>query len=86
MYPMISRVSGSSRDAKDLFKTNKSLFSKGLDKVYSKISIAESDVKDYFNSHQDKFYQLNDSIATLMVRPRGWHLYEKNIELVYELI
>ena len=26
-----------------------------------------------------KFYQLNDKIATLMVRPRGWHLEEKNI-------
>ena len=35
----------------------------------------------FTNPHNDKFYQLNDSIATLMVRPRGWHLYEKNIEL-----
>ena len=35
----------------------------------------------FTNPHNNKFYQLNDAIATLMVRPRGWHLYEKNIEL-----
>ena len=35
----------------------------------------------FTNPHNDKFYELNDSIATLMVRPRGWHLYEKNVEL-----
>ncbi|WP_295991998.1 malate synthase A [Rugamonas sp.] len=26
-----------------------------------------------------KFYQLNDKIATLVVRPRGWHLDEKHV-------
>ncbi len=26
-----------------------------------------------------KFYALNDQIATLMVRPRGWHLVEKHV-------
>jgi malate synthase len=26
-----------------------------------------------------KFYQLQDEIATLMVRPRGWHLEEKHV-------
>ena len=36
---------------------------------------------NYTNPHNDKFYSLNDSIATLMVRPRGWHLDEKNILL-----
>ena len=35
----------------------------------------------FTNPYNDKFYKLNNSIATLMVRPRGWHLYEKNIEL-----
>ena len=30
---------------------------------------------------KDKTYKLNDEIATLMVRPRGWHLEEKNIIL-----
>ena len=33
----------------------------------------------YTNAHNNKFYSLNDDIATLMVRPRGWHLEEKNI-------
>ncbi len=28
---------------------------------------------------KNKTYQLNDNVATLMVRPRGWHLLEKNI-------
>jgi len=28
---------------------------------------------------KDKTYQLNDNIATLMVRPRGWHLVEKGM-------
>ena len=27
----------------------------------------------------DKHYSLNDQVATLIVRPRGWHLTEKNI-------
>lgn len=28
-----------------------------------------------------KFYKLNDEIATLMVRPRGWHLVEKHVRI-----
>ena len=31
------------------------------------------------NPKNGKFYQLNETTATLMVRPRGWHLEEKNI-------
>ncbi|MBA5790860.1 malate synthase A, partial [Escherichia coli] len=26
-----------------------------------------------------KSYQLNDKVATLIVRPRGWHLDEKHV-------
>lgn len=33
----------------------------------------------YKHPTTDKFYQLNEKTATLMVRPRGWHLEEKNI-------
>jgi malate synthase len=33
----------------------------------------------YTNPSNDKFYALNDTIATLMVRPRGWHLDEKHV-------
>ncbi|WP_264191577.1 malate synthase A [Metabacillus litoralis] len=34
-----------------------------------------------FQNESGKVYQLNDNIATLKVRPRGWHLEEKHIEL-----
>lgn len=36
----------------------------------------------FIHPKNGKFYQLNDKIATLMVRPRGWHLEEKH--LVYQ--
>ena len=34
-----------------------------------------------FTSPEGKDYKLNDQTATLMVRPRGWHLLEKHILL-----
>lgn len=38
-----------------------------------------------FINEQGKSYKLNDNIATLIVRPRGLHLSEKNIEIEGEL-
>ena len=35
----------------------------------------------YSNPGNGKFYELNKQIATLMVRPRGWHLTEKHVTL-----
>ncbi len=35
----------------------------------------------FTNPGNGKYYKLNDETATLMVRPRGWHLEEKNVEL-----
>ncbi len=32
-----------------------------------------------FTSEEGKHYALNDTIATLIVRPRGWHLPEKHV-------
>jgi malate synthase len=32
-----------------------------------------------YNSPEGKFYKLNEQVATLMVRPRGWHLVEKHM-------
>jgi malate synthase len=32
-----------------------------------------------FENPDGKLYELNEKIATLMVRPRGWHLTEKNL-------
>ncbi len=34
-----------------------------------------------FTSPEGKKYELNPKTATLMVRPRGWHLYEKHLEI-----
>src|SRR6266851_3410941 len=34
-----------------------------------------------FTSPEGKEYRLNDRVATLLVRPRGWHLDEKHLEL-----
>jgi len=34
---------------------------------------------NFTNINNGKIYKLNNQIATLMVRPRGWHLEEKNI-------
>ncbi len=33
----------------------------------------------FYDARKDKTYQLKDEVATLMVRPRGWHLEEKHI-------
>jgi malate synthase len=33
----------------------------------------------YINRENGKEYKLNDTIATLFVRPRGWHLEEKHV-------
>ncbi len=34
-----------------------------------------------FTSPDGKEYRLNDSVATLLVRPRGWHLDERHVEI-----
>ncbi|MBV6416304.1 MAG: Malate synthase A [Steroidobacteraceae bacterium] len=34
-----------------------------------------------FTSPEGKHYRLNPQIAVLLVRPRGWHLYEKHLRL-----
>ena len=34
-----------------------------------------------FSSPEGKEYRLNDSVATLVVRPRGWHLVERHVEV-----
>ena len=35
----------------------------------------------YTNLKNGKFYQLKEKTATLMVRPRGWHLEEKHLKV-----
>lgn len=34
-----------------------------------------------FTSPEGKEYKLKDEVAVLFVRPRGWHLYEKHVEV-----
>ncbi|HEX6288420.1 MAG TPA: malate synthase A [Herpetosiphonaceae bacterium] len=34
-----------------------------------------------FTSPEGKRYKLNETIATLLVRPRGWHLHDKHVTL-----
>ncbi len=34
-----------------------------------------------FTNPEGKKYELNEKIATLIVRPRGWHLYEKHFKI-----
>ena len=34
-----------------------------------------------FTSPEGKEYRLNDKVATLLVRPRGWHLSERHVEV-----
>ena len=34
-----------------------------------------------FRSPEGKEYRLNDDLATLVVRPRGWHLVERHVEV-----
>ncbi len=41
---------------------------------------------DYFDEGRQKQYRLNDEVATLMVRPRGWHLEEKHLLVEGEAI
>ncbi len=33
----------------------------------------------YHDQEKDKLYKLNDTVAALLVRPRGWHLDEKHV-------
>ena len=37
-----------------------------------------------YENEQGKIYRLNPQVATLLVRPRGWHLNEKHIQISHE--
>lgn len=44
------------------------------------INVRDAVARDItYTSPEGKFYQLNDKIAVLLVRPRGWHLNEKHV-------
>jgi malate synthase len=39
-----------------------------------------------YDSSEGKHYELEDEVATLLVRPRGWHLPEKHLKIEDELL
>src|SRR5438874_6224182 len=60
-------------------------FEDSLSPTWSNVSVGHVNLIDAvrrrltFKSPEGKSYKLNDRIATLLVRPRGWHLTEKHI-------
>ncbi len=52
------------------------------DTIQGQINLSDAiDGTITFTNPNGKFYELNDTIATLLVRPRGWHLDEKHVIL-----
>ncbi len=49
--------------------------------INGQINLKDANYKtiSFIHPSKDKTYKLNDTTATLMVRPRGWHLEEKNV-------
>ncbi len=49
--------------------------------INGQINLMDANNKSISFNHpfKDKVYKLNETTATLMVRPRGWHLDEKNV-------
>jgi malate synthase len=41
---------------------------------------------EYDSEEDDRHYELNDEIATLIVRPRGWHLDERHVRVDGEMV
>jgi malate synthase len=62
-------------------------FEDSLTPTWQSVMDGQVNLRDYANrtisytSPEGKSYKLNDTIATLIVRPRGWHLDEKHILL-----
>ncbi len=60
-------------------------FEDSLTPTWASIMDGQINLRDYvdgtitYKSPEGKDYKLNDSIATLIVRPRGWHLVEKHV-------
>ena len=62
-------------------------FEDSLTPTWESVMDGQVNLRDYANrtisytSPEGKSYKLNDTIATLIVRPRGWHLEEKHVQL-----
>ncbi len=62
-------------------------FEDSLTPAWDSVMEGQINLRDYvdgtisYTSPEGKIYTLNDTIATLIVRPRGWHLVEKHVLL-----
>ena len=62
-------------------------FEDSLSPTWSNVVVGQSNLIDAVRGHMEyvspvgKAYRLNDRIATLLVRPRGWHLPEKHLTI-----
>ena len=62
-------------------------FEDSLSPTWSNVVVGQSNLIDAVRrtiehvSPEGKAYRLNDTIATLLVRPRGWHLPEKHVSV-----
>jgi malate synthase len=62
-------------------------FEDSLSPTWEAVMDGQINLRDYadgtlsYKSPEGKTYTLNDSIATLIARPRGWHLDEKHVEM-----
>jgi len=60
-------------------------FEDSLSPTWSNVVVGQANLIDAvrrklaFTSPEGKSYRLNDTIATLLVRPRGWHLPERHV-------
>lgn len=47
--------------------------------IQGQINLRDANLRTitFYNAKKDKTYQLNEEVATLLVRPRGWHLEDK---------
>jgi malate synthase len=62
-------------------------FEDSLTPTWQSVMDGQVNLRDYvdgtisYTSPEGKIYKLNETIATLIVRPRGWHLVEKHVLL-----
>src|SRR6267378_5579490 len=62
-------------------------FEDALSPTWSNVVVGHQNLKEAvrrklaFTSPEGKSYKLNEKIATLLVRPRGWHLPEKHLQV-----
>lgn len=51
--------------------------------MHGQINLRDANLRtiSFYNAAKDKSYKLNETVATLLVRPRGWHLEDKHVTI-----